>query len=265
MSVPLENALWPRGGGVFPTLAPDGIDFIMIEELSLVLPDLSLDMDLSPSLILFIPVAARLSLSVLRYSSLDILFIDQRETFLYCMAIGILSYGAVMNSSLVSGILVGLGSRAIITYILQGRRWTVLCGLLLGMFSSDVVTLFWTYVNQENQRWNLEYEKDQARRKRRSLKRRISDPRPPNPALAAQTAAIDADLVQNGDPDKDALILKRRIAQAEAEVNRLQEERKWSMYAAPSSYRATTNKVPDLKAIQHAPCSSNGRLIGMKR
>jgi hypothetical protein len=215
---------------------------MMIEELSLVLPDLSLDMDLSPSLILFIPVAARLSLSVLRYSSLDILFIDQRETFLYCMAIGILAYGAVMNSSLVSGILVGLGSRAIITYILQGRRWTVLCGLLLGMFSSDVVTLFWAYVNQENQRWNLEYEKDQARRKRKSLKRRISDPRPPNPELAAQAAAIDADLVQNGGPDKDTLILKRRLAQVEAEVNRLQEERKWSMYAAPSSYRATTNK-----------------------
>jgi len=96
------------------------------------------------------------------------------------------------------------------------------------MFSSDVVTLFWTYVNQENQRWNLEYEKDQARRKRKALKRRISDPQPLDASLAAQTAAIDTGLVQNGGPDQDEVILKRKLAQAEAEVNRLQEERKWS-------------------------------------
>lgn len=137
-----------------------------------------------------------------------------------------------MHSSLFSGILVGLGSRAVITYVMQGRRWTVLCGILLGIFSSDVVTLFWTYVNQESERWNLEYEKDQARRRRRSTKRRISDPRPPNAELTAQAAALNAEALQNGDADEDTVVLKRKLAQAEADINRLQEERKWSMYVA---------------------------------
>lgn len=204
----------------------------MIQEFTLTLPNFFPDMDLAPSSILFIPVAARLAVSIFRYNSIDILFIEPRDAFLYCMGMGILGYGAIMHSSLFSGILVGLGSRAVITYVMQGRRWTVLCGILLGIFSSDVVTLFWTYVNQESERWNLEYEKDQARRRRRSTKRRISDPRPPNAELTAQAAALNAEALQNGDADEDTVVLKRKLAQAEADINRLQEERKWSMYVA---------------------------------
>lgn len=224
----------PRCGGVIQTLTPTYmlIRSRMIQEEGLFFSGLTLDMDISPSFILFIPVAGRLLLAISRHS-FNVLFIDPRETFLFCMALGILTYHTIMNSSLISGILVGLGSRVLITYFLQGRRWTVLCGIALGLFSSDVVTLFWTYVNQENARWNAEWEKDQARRKKRAARRRISDPARPTPSIAA--AADDKDL-QNAGSDSDVLSLKRKLAQAEADIRRLQEERQWSMYVRQAVY-----------------------------
>lgn len=225
-----------------------------MEEFPLSQSLLSLDMELaelSPYSILFIPVAARLGLSILRYNSIAVLWISPTDAFLYCMGIGILAYGTVMHSSLFSGIVVGLGSRAIVTYLMQGRRWTIVCGILLGWFSSDVVTLFWLYVNQENERWNLEYEKDQTRRKKRAS-RRISDPRPPNPELTTQAAAINAEALQNGDADTETVVLKRKLAQAEADINRLQEERKWSMYVSRVY-------VPNLLAHRHSQISRECR------
>ena len=196
----------------------------MIEDESLVLPSFSLDMDLSPSSILLIPVVARLGLSVLRFNS-SILFIEPSNAFLFCMGLGILTYKTIVNSSLISGIAVGVSSRAIITYLMQGRKWTVICGFLLGIFASDVVTLFWNYVNQQS-----ETTEDEGHRKRRksTRTRRLSNPRPPNPAWASITRPKDGDM-QDGASDKDTASLKRRIAEAEATVRRVQEERKWAM------------------------------------
>ncbi|PVG00346.1 hypothetical protein CPB86DRAFT_773802 [Serendipita vermifera] len=183
-------------------------------------------MDISPSSILLIPVGARLSLSVLRYS-FDILFVEPSNAFLFCMALGILSYKTIMYSSLLSGVMVGLGSRALITYIAQGRRWTVVCGFLLGVFASDVVTLFWTYVNQES----IEFERQRAKRLKREArpKRRISDPRPPNPNWRSSIADSGDIVLQAQGLDKDTVVLMRKTASAEAEVKRLQEERKWAI------------------------------------
>ncbi|KIM30596.1 hypothetical protein M408DRAFT_15541 [Serendipita vermifera MAFF 305830] len=181
-------------------------------------------MDLSPSSILLIPVVARLGLSVLRFST-NILFVEPSNAFLFCMGLGILTYKTIVNSSLISGIAVGISSRAVITYILQGRRWTVICGFLLGIFASDVVTLFWNYVNQHAEATESE---GRRRRKKSSRSRRLSDPRPPSPTWASLPGP-NGELAIDGASDKDTVSLKRRIAEAEATVRRVQEERQWAL------------------------------------
>jgi hypothetical protein len=212
----------------------------MIEDELFVLPSWSSDMDITPSSILLIPVGARLIIAVLRYS-FDILFVEPSNAFLFCMAIGILSYKTIMYSSLLSGVMVGLGSRAMLTYIVQGRRWTVVCGFLLGIFASDVVTLFWTYVNQES----LEFEKQRVKKLKRKTtpKRRISDPRPPNPSWRSSIADTGDIVLQAQGLDKDTVVLMRKTASAEAEVKRLQEERKWAMYVDRSSGHHLLTKI----------------------
>lgn len=198
----------------------------MIEDEVLLLPSFSfsLDMDLSPSSILLIPVVARLSLSVLRFST-NILFVEPSNAFLFCMGLGILTYKTVVNSSLVSGIAVGVSSRVLITYFMQGRKWIVVCGFLLGIFASDVVTLFWNYVNQHVEAT----ENERRRRRRKSIRtRRLSDPRPPNPAWSSGNGLGNGNTLESAS-DKDTASLKRRIAEAEATVRRVQEERKWAM------------------------------------
>ncbi|KAG8813097.1 hypothetical protein FRC17_001677 [Serendipita sp. 399] len=201
----------------------------MIEDERLVLPSLSPDMVLTPSSILLLPVVARISLSIIRYN-FNIIFVEPSLAFLFCMALGILTYKTLIHSSLLSGILVGLGSRAVLTYLMQGRRWTVLCGFCLGLFSSDVVTLFWAYVTQETAR--VDREVARKRRSRLSRSRRISDPQPPAPsvaeALAREAAEADAQMIKNG-ADPELVALTRKVAQAEAEVSRAHEERKWAI------------------------------------
>lgn len=200
----------------------------MIEEEVLRLPNFSLDMEVSvsPASILFLPIAARLIVSILRFS-INVLFVDATNVLLFCVALGILSYKTVMDSSLMSGILVGLGSRVVLTYFMQGRRWTVLSGFLLGVFTSDVVTLFWGYVSQHT--WEAEQERLRQRRKlAKTRARRISDPRRPSASLASMAASNDTEMMKD-DADKEAITLKRNLALAEAEIRRAQEERIWAM------------------------------------
>jgi len=194
----------------------------MIENERLELPELSLDMDLSPSSILLIPIVARLTLAIVQFRSVNILFVDPSNAFLYCMALGILTYKTIVHSSLISGVVLGLGSRVVITYVMQGRRWLILCGFLLGVFSSDIVTLFWNYVNQQTDT----YEEGSGRKRRRV--RRLSNPRPPNVVLPSLTNKQNGNAPRTA-PDEDIASLKRRLAQAEATVRRVQEERQWAM------------------------------------
>ncbi|KAG8853727.1 hypothetical protein FRB91_004429 [Serendipita sp. 411] len=201
----------------------------MIEDEQLVLPSFSPDMVLTPSSILLLPVVARITLSIIRYN-FNIIFVEPSLAFLFCMALGILTYKTLIHSSLLSGILVGLGSRAVLTFLMQGRRWTVLCGFCLGLFSSDVVTLFWAYVTQESAKHNREVAA--KKRKRVTRGRRISNPQPPAPsvaeALAKEAAEADAEMIRNG-ADPGLVALTRKLAQAEAEVGRAHEERKWAI------------------------------------
>ncbi|KAG8803565.1 hypothetical protein FRC16_004438 [Serendipita sp. 398] len=186
-------------------------------------------MVLTPSSILLLPVVARITLSIIRYN-FNIIFVEPSLAFLFCMALGILTYKTLIHSSLLSGILVGLGSRAVLTFLMQGRRWTVLCGFCLGLFSSDVVTLFWAYVTQESAKHNREVAA--KKRKRVTRGRRISNPQPPAPsvaeALAKEAAEADAEMIRNG-ADPGLVALTRKLAQAEAEVGRAHEERKWAI------------------------------------
>ena len=196
----------------------------MIENERLELPDFSLDMDLSPSSILLIPVVARLSLATIQFQSINILFVDPSNAFLFCMALGILTYKTIIHSSLISGIVLGLSSRVVITYFIQGRRWTIICGFLLGVFASDIVTLFWNYVNEQSDN----YARDGGRRRKSTRARRLSDPRPPNPAWSSLAGKQSGEAFHTPS-DQEVAVLKRRLAQAEATVRRVQEERKWAM------------------------------------
>jgi hypothetical protein len=196
----------------------------MIENERLELPNFSLDMDLSPSSILLIPVVARLGLATFRFS-INILFVDPSNAFLFCMALGILTYKTIIHSSLISGIVLGLSSRVVVTYFIQGRRWIIICGFFLGIFASDIVTLFWNYVNDQSD----SYARDGDRRRRKSTRaRRLSDPRPPNPAWSSLAGKQSGEAFQTPS-DQEMASLKRRLAQAEATVRRVQEERKWAM------------------------------------
>jgi hypothetical protein len=197
---------------------------MMIENDRLELPNFSLDMDLSPSSILLIPVVARLGLATFRFS-INILFVDPSNAFLFCMALGILTYKTIIHSSLISGIVLGLSSRVVVTYFIQGRRWIIICGFFLGIFASDIVTLFWNYVNDQSD----SYARDGDRRRRKSTRaRRLSDPRPPNPAWSSLAGKQSGEAFQTPS-DQEMASLKRRLAQAEATVRRVQEERKWAM------------------------------------
>ena len=197
----------------------------MIEDERLVLPTLSLNMDLTPPLILLLPTLGRIVLSIIQAGRIDVIFVEPSLGFLYCMGLGVLTYQTIMNSSLLSGIMVGLGSRAVLTYLFQGRRWTVLCGFLLGIFTSDVVTLFWAHINQQS----VQDGRVASRRRKKSTRsRRVSDPRRPDASLTGTTTVNPNPNPQNVE-DMDIPTLTRQLAQAEADVRRVQEERKWAM------------------------------------
>ncbi|CAG7854899.1 SubName: Full=Uncharacterized protein {ECO:0000313/EMBL:CCA77761.1} [Serendipita indica DSM 11827] len=182
-------------------------------------------MDLTPPLILLLPTVGRIVLSIIQSGRFDIIFVEPSLGFLYCMGLGVLTYQTIMNASLFSGILVGLGSRAVLTYLFQGRRWTVLCGFLLGVFTSDVVTLFWAYINQES----IQNARVVSRKRKKSTRsRRLSDPRRPDESLAGTTTVNPMENMQNSG-EADIPTLTRQLAQAEADVRRVQEERKWAI------------------------------------
>jgi hypothetical protein len=81
-----------------------------------------------------------------------------------------------------------------------------------------VVTLFW------------EYAAGMAPTKKKVKRvRRLSNPRPVPESLASLSVASDTEMLKAEGLDLEILSLKRRAAEAEAQVARLQEERKWAL------------------------------------
>jgi len=81
-----------------------------------------------------------------------------------------------------------------------------------------VVTLFWDYATA------LATTPKKVKRVRR-----LSNPRPVPESLASLSVASDTEMLKAKGLDLEILSLKRRAAAAEAQVARLQEERKWAL------------------------------------
>lgn len=81
-----------------------------------------------------------------------------------------------------------------------------------------MVTLFWDYAGA------ITTTKKKVRRVRR-----LSNPRPVPESLASISVASDTEMLKAKGLDLEILSLKRRAADAEAQVSRLQEERKWAL------------------------------------
>lgn len=66
-------------------------------------------------------------------------------------------------------------------------------------------------------------------RKKVKRVRRLSNPRPVPESLASISVASDTEMLRAKGLELEILSLKRRGAAAEAQVARLQEERKWAL------------------------------------
>jgi hypothetical protein len=93
-------------------------------------------MDLSPSSVLLFGSIARITISIFM-NDLNVLYTSQANVLLFNLCLGTLLYQAIVEARLLPGIFAGLGLRIMFAHIVDGRRWSVLSGLLLGIAFSD--------------------------------------------------------------------------------------------------------------------------------
>lgn len=107
-----------------------------VEDLSCRLPSFGPNMDLSPSSVLLFAAIARVSISVF-INDLNALYTSQANVVLFNACLGILLYQSIVEARLLPGIVAGVGVRIMFAHIVDGRRWSVVSGLLMGIALSD--------------------------------------------------------------------------------------------------------------------------------
>lgn len=107
-----------------------------IEGMGFRVPSFGPNMDLSPSSVLLFGTIARISISIFIHD-LNVLYTSQANVLLFNACLGILLYQAIVEARLLPGVFAGLGVRIMFAHIVDGRRWSVISGLLLGIALSD--------------------------------------------------------------------------------------------------------------------------------
>ena len=107
-----------------------------IEDVSCRVPSFGPNMDLSPSSVLLFAAIARVSISVF-INDLNALYTSQANVVLFNACLGILLYQSIVEARLLPGIVAGVGVRIMFAHIVDGRRWSVISGLLMGIALSD--------------------------------------------------------------------------------------------------------------------------------
>ena len=107
-----------------------------IEGMSFRVPSFGPNMDLSPSSVLLFGTIARISISIF-INDLNVLYTSQANVLLFNACLGILLYQAIVEARLLPGVFAGLGVRIMFAHIVDGQRWSVISGLLLGIALSD--------------------------------------------------------------------------------------------------------------------------------
>jgi hypothetical protein len=107
-----------------------------IEDVTFRVPSFGPNMDLSPSSVLLFGSIARISISIFK-NDLNALYTSQANVVLFNACLGILLYQTIVEARLLPGIIAGLGLRIMFAHIVDGRRWSVIAGLLMGIALSD--------------------------------------------------------------------------------------------------------------------------------
>jgi len=109
-----------------------------IEDVRFGVPSFGPNMDLSPSSVLLFGTIARITISIFK-NDLNILYTSQTNVVLFNACLGILLYQTIVEARLLPGLFAGLGVRIMFAHIVDGRRWSVISGLLMGIALSDGV------------------------------------------------------------------------------------------------------------------------------
>lgn len=107
-----------------------------IEDVRLRVPWFGPNMDLSPSSVLLFGSIARISISVF-INDLNVVYTNQANVVLFNACLGILLYQSIFEARLLPGIFAGVGVRIMFAHLVDGRRWSVISGLLMGLALSD--------------------------------------------------------------------------------------------------------------------------------
>lgn len=107
-----------------------------IEDVNFRVPSFGPNMDLSPSSVLLFGSIARITISIFK-NDLNVLYTSQANVVLFNACLGILLYQAILEARLVPGVFAGLGLRTLCAHIADGRRWSVISGVLMGFALSD--------------------------------------------------------------------------------------------------------------------------------
>jgi len=109
---------------------------MVIEDVRFRVPSFGPNMDLSPSSVLLFGTIARVTISIFK-NDLNVLYTSQANVVLFNACLGILLYQTIVEARLFPGIVAGLGLRIMFAHIVDGRRWSVISGLLMGIALSD--------------------------------------------------------------------------------------------------------------------------------
>jgi len=107
-----------------------------IEDVRFRVPSFGPNMDLSPSSVLLFGTIARITISIFK-NDLNVLYNSQANVVLFNACLGILLYQTIVEARLLPGIFAGVGLRILFAHIVDGRRGSVMSGLLLGFALSD--------------------------------------------------------------------------------------------------------------------------------
>ena len=107
-----------------------------IEDVRFRVPWFGPNMDLSPSSVLLFSFIARISISVF-INDVNVVYTSQSNVVLFNACLGILLYQSIFEARLLPGIFAGVGVRIMFAHLVDGRRWSVITGLLMGIALSD--------------------------------------------------------------------------------------------------------------------------------